>query len=254
MSACSTGWGSNEHCRGSRVSTVSGAVNKRLDTAVSKRLDTQQAREGLTLLGVIVALLWVIELINTIDSNHLDGDGIYARNVSRLWGILTSPFIHASFQHLLDNTIPFVFLGVIIALRGAARLAIVTGFVALVGGIGTWLISPSSASGIPVDTIGASGVVFGYATYLLARGFFDRSVLELLVGVIVGVIWGGVLVSSVVPHQGVSWQAHVCGGIAGVIVAWWLAERDHRRVKPGAAAAGGPAAAGASGSPPLTRR
>src|ERR1700722_19884087 len=75
--------------------------------------------EGLLLLGGIVALMWLIEVINTVDSNGLDGEGIYARNVDRIWGILTSPFIHASFQHLTDNTIPFVFLGVIIALRGA---------------------------------------------------------------------------------------------------------------------------------------
>ena len=57
-------------------------------------------RRGLSLLAGIVALMWVVEVINTIDTNHLDSDGIYARNVDRFWGILTSPFIHASFQHL----------------------------------------------------------------------------------------------------------------------------------------------------------
>jgi membrane associated rhomboid family serine protease len=181
-------------------------------------------REGLILLAGIVALMWLVEAINTLDSNGLDGDGIYARNVSRFWGILTSPFIHASFQHLFDNTLPLLFLGVIVALRGAARLALVTGFIVVVGGLGTWLISPSN-----VSTIGASGLVFGYATYLLARGFFDRSVLEVAVGLVVGVIWGTVLISSLVPHQGVSWQAHVCGGIAGVLVAWRLAHSDGRR-------------------------
>jgi membrane associated rhomboid family serine protease len=177
------------------------------------------------LLAGIVALMWLIEAINTIDSNGLDGDGIYARNLPRVWGILTSPFIHASFQHLFDNTLPLIFLGVIVALRGAARLALVTGFIIVIGGLGTWLIAPSG-----VSTIGASGLVFGYAAYLLARGFFNRSVLEVLVGLVVGVIWGAVLISSLVPHQGVSWQAHVCGGIAGVLVAWRLAVTDgHRR-------------------------
>ncbi len=184
---------------------------------------------GLILLGAIVALMWVIEVINTIDSNHLDRDGIYARNISKFWGILTSPFIHASFQHLLDNTIPFVFLGVIIALRGAARLGLVTAFVIVIGGLGTWLISPSHQGVQPVDTIGASGVVFGYATYLLTRGLFDRSLLELVVGVVVGVVWGGALIASLIPQQGVSWQAHACGAVAGVIVAWRLSETDHRR-------------------------
>src|SRR5437763_10423528 len=102
-------------------------------------------------------------------------------------------------------------MGLIIALRGAARLAAVTLIVIVVGGIGTWLISPSN-----VSTIGASGLVFGYATYLLARGFFDRSLMEVVTGLVVGVIWGGVLLASIVPHAGVSWQGHVCGAIAGV--------------------------------------
>ena len=70
-------------------------------------------------------------------------------------------------------------------------------------------------------------MVFGYATYLFTRGFFNRNVLELLIGLIVGVVWGGALLSSVVPHYGVSWQGHVCGAIGGVIAAYVL--RNERR-------------------------
>ncbi len=196
-----------------------------------QRVGLKQTRdrhiEGLALLAAMVALMWVVEIINTISGNELDTDGIYARSISRFWGILSSPFIHASFQHLIDNTIPFVFLGVIIAFRGAQRLALVTGFIILIGGLGTWLISPSRSGGHAVDTIGCSGVVFGYASYLLSRGLFDRNLWELLVGVIVGVVWGAALLSSLVPHSGISWQAHACGGVAGLIVAWRLSHADH---------------------------
>jgi membrane associated rhomboid family serine protease len=185
--------------------------------SATKALRGQTQREGLRLLVSIVAVMWVLEVINTIDSNGLDGDGIYARNIGRLWGILTAPFIHASFAHLISNTIPFLFMGAIIALRGAARLALVTAIVIVIGGIGTWLISPAG-----VSTIGASGVVFGYATYLLARGFFNRSLLELLAGLIVGAVWGAALIASLVPQQHVSWQGHLCGAIAGVIAAYLL--------------------------------
>jgi membrane associated rhomboid family serine protease len=191
--------------------------------------------EGIRLLAGIVAVMWIVEIINTVDSNRLDGDGIYGRSFSHLWGILTAPFIHASFAHLIGNTIPFVFLGLIIALRGAARLALVTAIVIVIGGLGTWLISPA---GVP--TVGASGVVFGYATYLLARGFFDRSLLELFTGVIVGVVWGAVLLASIVPHYGVSWQGHVCGAIAGVLAAWFL-RRDRTPSGPAAPGSGRPA-------------
>lgn len=185
--------------------------------------------EGLVLLGGIVALMWALEAINSLDSNHLaDSDGIYARNVGHVWAIFTAPFLHFSWQHLIANTIPFVFMGVLIALQGARRLLLVTLIVIVVGGVGTWLIAPSGT-----DTAGASGVVFGYATYLFARGFFDRSALELLAGLVVGVVWGGALLSSVVPHTGVSWQGHVCGAIGGVVAAYLLRRERPRQVGPG---------------------
>jgi membrane associated rhomboid family serine protease len=181
----------------------------------------RQSVEGLTLLVAIVALMWILEAINYVTPHHdlLDTDaGIYPRSFGHLWAILTAPFLHTSFYpHLVDNTIPFVFMGVIIALRGAAKLALVTLIVIVVGGLGTWLIAPAGTV-----TVGASGVVFGYATYLFTRGLFNRSLLEVLVGVVVGVVWGGALVSSLVPQTGVSWQGHVCGGIGGVVAAWLL--------------------------------
>jgi membrane associated rhomboid family serine protease len=185
----------------------------------------REALGGLILLLGIVALMWLVEALNVLDNNGLDtSGGIYPRNVDHLWAVFTSPFLHENFYpHLVDNTIPFVFMGVIIALRGAKRLALVTVIVILVGGLGTWLIAPGGT-----NTIGASGVVFGYATYLFTRGLFDRSVLEVLTGIVVGVVWGGALVSSVVPHNGISWQAHVSGAVGGVIAAWLLAGRGAR--------------------------
>jgi membrane associated rhomboid family serine protease len=192
------------------------------DRQIRRAARARERVEGVQLLAAIVALMWLIEVINTIDSNRLDGDGIYARSFSHLWGIVTAPFIHVSFQHLISNSIPFIFMGLIIALRGAARLALVTAIVIVIGGIGTWLVSPSG-----VSTVGASGVVFGYATYLLARGLFNRSLLELFTGALVGVIWGSALLSSVVPHYGISWQGHVCGAVGGVVAAWALS-RERR--------------------------
>ena len=93
-------------------------------------------------------------------------------------------------------------------------------------------------------SVGASGVVFGYATYLLARGFFNRSLLELLVGAWSSAVFGTALLSSLVPHGNVSWQGHLCGGIAGVIAAWLLSARP-----PGVA----PRASSGSGLPHRTR-
>jgi membrane associated rhomboid family serine protease len=181
----------------------------------------EQQREGIQLLLVIVAVMWLVEVINAIDSQRLDNDGIYPRSVSHLWGIFTAPFLHAGFPHLISNTIPLVFMGVFIALKGAARLAVVTAIVVVIGGLGTWLIGPSHSV-----TVGASGLVFGYASYLLARGFFDRNTMELLIGVVVIAVWGGALLASLVPHYGISWQGHVSGAIGGIVAAWWLARSD----------------------------
>jgi membrane associated rhomboid family serine protease len=182
---------------------------------------TRQSAQGLVLLVGIVAIMWILEVANSLDSYALTNDaGIVPRNADHAWAIFTSPFLHASWQHLIDNTIPLVFMGVIIALRGAGKLALVTLIVIVVGGLGTWLIAPDGT-----NTIGASGVVFGYATYLFTRGLFDRSALQILTGVIVGAVWGGALLSSIVPHTGVSWQAHASGAVGGVIAAWLLAGR-----------------------------
>jgi membrane associated rhomboid family serine protease len=187
----------------------------------------RQAIEGLGLLVGITAFMWLIEGLNSLDGQRLDSwGGIHSRNIGDVWSIFTSWFLHANFSpHLVDNTIPFLFMGAFIALHGARRLAAVTAIVIVVGGLGTWLVSPSN-----VYTVGASGVVFGYATYLFARGLFDRNIAELLVGVVVGFVWGAALLSSVVPHQGVSWQAHVCGAVGGVVAAYVLASRSRREL------------------------
>jgi membrane associated rhomboid family serine protease len=195
-------------------------------------------RAGIELLVALVGLMWIVQLINSLDNYGLDTDGIHARDVGRIWGIFTAPFLHASWAHLIANTIPFVFMGLIIALEGVRRLAAVTLIVIVVGGLGTWLVSPD------VTTVGASGVVFGYATYLLTRGIFNRNALELLTGAVVGVVWGGALLASVVPHGNVSWQGHVCGGIAGILAAWLLsADRRGPRTASGSGARPGGARA-----------
>jgi membrane associated rhomboid family serine protease len=184
----------------------------------------QAQTDGIRALAVLVAIMWVVEIINSIDSYRLDSDGIIPRSFSHLYGILLAPFLHASFSHLLSNTIPFVILGFVIALAGASRLLLVSLIVALVSGFGTWLTAPGGS-----QTVGASGVVFGYATYLISRGVFDRRVMEIAVGVLVAVLFGGALISDLIPHTGISWEAHLFGGIGGVIASAALARPSGSR-------------------------
>jgi membrane associated rhomboid family serine protease len=184
---------------------------------------------GFLFVGALVAVMWVAEIIDSLADHRLDRYGIVARQVDGLDGVLFSPFLHGGFGHLIGNTIPFLILGAVIAFNGAMRVLLVTAVVAIVGGLGTWLIAPSNSV-----TIGASGVVMGYATYLIARGVFSRRIVELVLGGVVAVLWGGMLLGSLVPREGVSWQAHLCGGLAGVLAAWMLTKsRDaEREVRP----------------------
>ena len=125
----------------------------------------------------LVAVMWVLEIVDVALDNRLDRYGIEPRELDGLDGVLTAPFLHVGFGHLLGNTIPFVIMGLVIAFEGPLRLLGVTAISALASGLGTWLIAPA-------DTIhlGASGVVFGFATYLITRGIFTRRIAELAVG------------------------------------------------------------------------
>jgi membrane associated rhomboid family serine protease len=190
-------------------------------------------RDGLLLVAAMVAFMWFVEVIDSLDSHRLDGWGIRPHHVDRLVGIVFAPFLHVSFGHLLSNTVPFLAMGCAIALGGAARVVAVTAIVVLIGGAGTWLIGPSNSV-----HIGASGVVFGYAAYLIARGVYSGRPLQLAMGGLVGAIWGTALLASLIPRDGISWQGHLCGAIGGVVAAALLDPGRRARRAADASAAG----------------
>jgi membrane associated rhomboid family serine protease len=168
----------------------------------------------------LLAAMWGFEILDVALNHSLDQYGIEPRDPDGLFGVVAAPFLHAGFGHLLANSIPFVVLGLVIAFQGAVRVLAVTAIVMVVSGLGTWLVAPAGTL-----HIGASGVVFGYATYLLARGLFNRSVPEILIGVAVGAVWGTALLGGLMPQDGISWQGHFFGALGGVIAAWALARR-----------------------------
>lgn len=164
-------------------------------------------------LGMIV-VMWSLEVVDLLTGNPLDALGIRPRDVDRLAGVVIAPFLHFGFAHLTANTVPFVVLGTLIALEGARRLLIVTALAALCSGAGVWLIGPSSSV-----TAGASGLVFGYAAYLVARGVIARSVRHMAIGAVVITVWGAGLITGLLPQAGVSWQGHLFGAAGGVLAA-----------------------------------
>jgi membrane associated rhomboid family serine protease len=186
---------------------------------------------GATIIS-FVALLYIVELFDKLDGHRLDDNGIRPLEADGLWGILFAPLLHASWSHLRDNTWPALVLGFLVTLTGLSRFLWATAIVWIVGGFGTWLIgNVGSSCGLESDHIGASGLIFGWLTFLLVFGFFTRSAWQIVIGILVLVVYGSFLVLAVPVLNAcgdVSWQGHLCGGIAGVLAAYLLSSPERK--------------------------
>jgi membrane associated rhomboid family serine protease len=174
--------------------------------------NSQSWTGALLLMGALGAILWIIQIVNAADGYDLDRFGVKPREVDGLWGLVTMPFLHASYAHMLSNTIPFVLIGWVLLLSGMRTWATVTAIVVVGGGALTWLIGPGHTV-----IVGASGMVFGWLGYLLARAYFSRKLKWIVVAVLV-LVFFGTLLFGLFPtlNTTVSWQAHVCGFAAGI--------------------------------------
>ncbi len=172
---------------------------------------------------VFLAVLWVIEAVDQfVLGGALDQDGIEPRQVDGLAGILWAPLLHASWAHLIANSLPFLVLGFLVLAGGLGQFLAVTALVWLLGGFLTWL-----TGGFGV-TIGASGVIFGWLAFLLFRGLFARSGRQIALAVVLLLLYGGVLWGVLPGTPGVSWQAHLFGALSGVLAARLVASADRR--------------------------
>jgi membrane associated rhomboid family serine protease len=191
---------------------------------------------GATTIITFVALLYVIELIDQLSCDRLDRNGIRPLTTDGLWGIVFAPLLHANWQHLIANTIPMLVLGFLMTLAGLARFVWATAIVWILGGLGTWLIGNVGSSCGPTDHIGASGLIFGWLAFLVVFGFFVRRIWDIIIGLAVLFVYGGVLLGALPVLGvcgGVSWQGHLCGAVAGVVAAYLLSspERKSRALK-----------------------
>lgn len=173
----------------------------------------------------LVVVLFAIEAVDVGMNGRLDQYGIVPRRISGLDGILWAPFLHADFAHLIANVIPGVVLGFLLLMSG--RFLGVTAVVWVVSGFGVWLTAPAGSV-----TIGASGIVFGWLAYLLVRGLFNRNVWQVLGGVVLLAVYGGIL-WGVLPQGGsMSWQGHLFGAAGGVLAAWMFSDRVRKSARP----------------------
>lgn len=171
-------------------------------------------------LALFIAVLWAIQVLNWTVGYRLNlAFGLIPRQIAGLDGIFGMPLLHASFPHLISNTPPLILMGALLAATATRALFVVNAVIIALGGALVWLFGNTAIH------IGASGLVFGWFGFLVARGLVDRSPVTLAVAMVVGVLYGSILWGVLPGQPGISWEAHLFGAIAGVAAA--LLVRTH---------------------------
>jgi membrane associated rhomboid family serine protease len=192
-------------------------------------MSVRKVRDALVLMSGFLALIWVLQVFNWADGYRLDVDyGILPHQVSRLPEIFSAPLLHFSWQHIEGNSVPLFVLGVAAAYRGIGKFLLMTLIVTVVSGLAVWFFQSGNEL-----TVGASGLIFGYFGYVLIRGFFDRNLLDIAIGVVAGVLYWTILQVAIPGTPGISWIGHLGGLFGGVLAAWFLRDRTPAGVTSG---------------------
>jgi membrane associated rhomboid family serine protease len=189
-------------------------------TAAKPASKGEVLRQRAFVVGLGLALMWGLEVIDAILGQKLNSLGIEPRTLSGLIGIPLAPLLHGGFDHLLANTVPFAILAFLTIMRGLSTFIMVTLIVTLVGGALVWIMGSSGYH------IGASGLIFGYFGYNLAMGIFERSFKSIAMAVLVGLLYGGMIFGVFPGRAGVSWEGHLFGALAGTGWAFLATRQD----------------------------
>lgn len=172
----------------------------------------------------LVFIMWLtftIEFFNGIDLGFL---GIKPRTFSGLIGVFTAPMIHGNYMHLLSNTFPLLFLGTILFFFYERIGGIVFFRCYFITNILVWLFSPRLSY-----HIGASGLIYGLASFLICYGLLKVDFISLVVSAFVIFVYGGVFLAGVLPSDPrISWESHLAGALVGAITAFNLAQKKGR--------------------------
>jgi membrane associated rhomboid family serine protease len=180
-------------------------------------------RQELSGVAGFVGSIWAVFFLSWAFP-AIDHYGVVPRTAIGLVGIPAMPFLHANLHHLLSNTVPLFVLLVLLAGSRAESWEVVA-IIALLGGFLLWVF------GRPAVHIGASGLISGLTAFLILSGFLEQRLIPLFVAVLVGFLYGGSLILGVIPQLGsnVSWDGHLCGAMAGGLVAYAMARGARER-------------------------
>ena len=192
-------------------------------------------REELIGVLIFVGIVWGVFVFDCVlygiwDVKLAQWLGLIPRTFTRLPGIVAMPFLHGDLKHIFSNTCPLLVLMWLLAGSRAQSWRIVA-MICLLGGSILWVFgSPMvflkglvSSNNEVQAHVGASLLVFGLITFLISSGYFERRPVPVLIAVFVAILYGTTLIWGIIPKMTghVSWDGHLSGGIAGVIVAYW---------------------------------
>jgi membrane associated rhomboid family serine protease len=180
-------------------------------------------REEISGVALFIGAIWAVFIASWVFPG-LDQYGVAPRRVSGLLGIAAMPFLHANLPHILSNTVPLFVLLVLLAGSRAESWEVVV-LITLLGGLLLWIFGREAVH------IGASGLISGLGAFLILSGFLEKRIIPILIALVVGFFYGSALVMGVIPRIGsqISWDGHLCGAIAGGIVAVALARASRRK-------------------------
>lgn len=158
----------------------------------------------------LVFLMWLVFFLEITYQLPVSDLGIIPRTGIGLVGIVTAPLIHGSIYHLVSNTIPMLFLGAVLFFF-YERIARQVFFRAYIWtNVLVWLFAR------PANHIGASGVVYALAFFLIFFGIFRRDILSILISLITLLLYGSVFYGVMPVDPRVSWESHLAGALVGI--------------------------------------
>ncbi|MFT6849438.1 MAG: membrane associated rhomboid family serine protease [Sphingobacteriales bacterium] len=162
---------------------------------------------------IALFLMWGTKIFEFFSGDSLSNMGIWPRRIESIGGILLSPFIHGDFAHLLSNSAPVLVLGIMIFYFypriGSKILLSIT----IVTGFWVWALAR------PAYHIGASGIVYGLASFLFFAGALSRNNKLMALSLIVTFLYGGLFWGIFPTTPGVSWESHLMGAFSGLLFA-----------------------------------
>jgi membrane associated rhomboid family serine protease len=179
---------------------------------------------------LFVLLLWLIFLFQATTYYNFFQWGVLPREAMGMPGIITSIFIHGDIGHIVSNTLPLVILGMMLFYfyRKIAKAAFI--WIWLISGLWLWIGGRNNINH-PTYHIGASTLIYGLATFLFFSGVFRKHLQLMVVSALVLFLYGGIMWGIFPIKTEISWEGHLFGAIAGVLVAFnYRKEGPQRKV------------------------